>query len=250
MSAYSDTVLADTPFLYYRLGESVGTTATDSSGNARNGTYHASGVTYSAPGLLMGDANTAVTFDGTAGECHRADNLIAFSVLTVEFWMATTFNNTDDMACEFTADASANNGGFWVDPCASSGLFQLLMRSTVTGNTRTGTFPRPTTGVTHHCVFVFNQGADTLKAYVDGVAQTITTGGAATSGVFANSTLTIGARNSGAGLALAATMDEFALYTSELSQVRVTAHYRAGKLIQGAKLGRDRLRGKTRLLPA
>jgi hypothetical protein len=248
MSAYSSAVLADSPFLYWRLGESAGTTAADASGNGRTGTYHATGVTYSVAGGIAGDADTAVTFDGSAGEVHStaAVVLAAFTVCTIEFWFKWAAAGA--FACESSADASVNTGAFWSILQGGTSPWQLLM--TGGGNQRTGTFPQPSGGVWHHMVNVFNLGGDTLKAYVDGVAQTVTPAGTATSGNLGNFTLNVGSRNQGASLRWNGQMDEFALYSSELSAARVTAHYRAGKLIEGARLGRDRFRGKTRLLPA
>jgi hypothetical protein len=39
VAAYGDTVLADQPAAYYRLGEASGATAADASGNGRAGSY-------------------------------------------------------------------------------------------------------------------------------------------------------------------------------------------------------------------
>jgi hypothetical protein len=78
-SAYSAAVLADSPLAYYRLGEASGTTMTDSSGNSRNGTY-AGSPTLGAPGLVTGDSDTAVTFNGTSQQAQ-----VAFGS-----WMNTT----------------------------------------------------------------------------------------------------------------------------------------------------------------
>lgn len=36
---YADEILADSPLVYWRLGESSGTAVTDSSGNGRDGFY-------------------------------------------------------------------------------------------------------------------------------------------------------------------------------------------------------------------
>ena len=70
MSAYSTAVLAATPSLYWRLGETSGTNAADSSGNSRNGTYGAGCTlnqtgampTYdsAAPSVLFGNSTTGV----------------------------------------------------------------------------------------------------------------------------------------------------------------------------------------------
>ena len=67
--SYSAAVLADGPLAYYRLGDSSGTTMTDSSGNGRNGTY-AGSPTLGAPGLVIGDTDTAVTFNGTSQQAQ------------------------------------------------------------------------------------------------------------------------------------------------------------------------------------
>src|SRR4051812_1334419 len=58
LSYYSSAVLALSPIAYYRLGESSGTTAADSSGNGLNGTYNG-GVTLGQPGGIFGDPDTA-----------------------------------------------------------------------------------------------------------------------------------------------------------------------------------------------
>src|SRR5215831_14920886 len=66
LSAYSSAVLADHPVAYYRLGETSGTTAVDSSGNGSNGTY-VGGVALGQPGaLLPGDTDPAAGFNGSS----------------------------------------------------------------------------------------------------------------------------------------------------------------------------------------
>ncbi len=65
MTAFDAAILADAPALYLRCQDTTGPTALDSSGNGRNGTYTATGVTYGAAGVLAGEH--AVTLDGAAG---------------------------------------------------------------------------------------------------------------------------------------------------------------------------------------
>ena len=65
-TTYSATVLADAPVGYWRLDESNGRTAYDSSGANRNGTYAAAGVALGASGALTGDPDTAAAL-GPAG---------------------------------------------------------------------------------------------------------------------------------------------------------------------------------------
>src|SRR5579864_4064893 len=65
-SMYKQTVLADHPIAYYRLGEPPGApVALDSSGHHHTGTY-ANYPGLGVPGLIAGTANTAVDF--TRGE--------------------------------------------------------------------------------------------------------------------------------------------------------------------------------------
>jgi len=65
-STYSDAILADSPYTYYRFGESGGTTATDTSGNSHDGTYTGT-VTLGASGAILSDSDTAITLDGSTG---------------------------------------------------------------------------------------------------------------------------------------------------------------------------------------
>ena len=60
---YAGSVSSDTPLLYYRLGDTSGTTATDSSGNALNGTYQTA-TTLGVAGAIVNDTDTAVSGNG------------------------------------------------------------------------------------------------------------------------------------------------------------------------------------------
>ena len=59
--SYSTTILGQSPVAYYRLGESSGNVAYDSSGYFNNGTF-GSGITLGAAGALGNDSNTAYQF--------------------------------------------------------------------------------------------------------------------------------------------------------------------------------------------
>ena len=62
---YYDEVMNDNPLAYWRLGESSGTTAEDSSGSNYDGTYYGSYALGEAGGV--GDSDTAVLFDKYGG---------------------------------------------------------------------------------------------------------------------------------------------------------------------------------------
>jgi hypothetical protein len=61
--SYASTVLALNPQGYWRLGETSGSTAFDSSGNGINGTYVT--VALGEAGLLIGDPDHAARFDSS-----------------------------------------------------------------------------------------------------------------------------------------------------------------------------------------
>ena len=89
-TTYPNAVLADFPLVYYRLNESGCCNAADSSGNANNGTYAAAGITYGAPGLLSGSADTAIATAGVTAVSRDAGFLPSGGARTVEIWAKTT----------------------------------------------------------------------------------------------------------------------------------------------------------------
>jgi hypothetical protein len=74
-SAYRAAVLADAPIAYWRFGEASGATAHDETGHGNDATI-GTGVTWGAPGALVGDPNTAIHLAGTQG--LTAGNVFAF----------------------------------------------------------------------------------------------------------------------------------------------------------------------------
>jgi Concanavalin A-like lectin/glucanases superfamily len=79
---FKDEVFADVPDGYWRLGDPVGTTATDSSGNGNTGAC-TGGVTFQQPGFHGGD--TAALFDGATGRIViRNSNSLNSPYITME----------------------------------------------------------------------------------------------------------------------------------------------------------------------
>ncbi|MDP2710198.1 MAG: LamG-like jellyroll fold domain-containing protein, partial [Solirubrobacteraceae bacterium] len=92
--SYADAILATPGLLsYWRLGETSGTTASDAKGG-RHGTY-LNGVALGAEGALVGDANTAASFDGV-NDSVTVPALPSSVDFTVEGWQNLTgaTNNT------------------------------------------------------------------------------------------------------------------------------------------------------------
>lgn len=89
VTPYMASVLTDSPSLYYRLDDTAGPTAVDSSGNRNDGTYSASGITYSQTGALTNETDNAIQV--TSGNMNdTAGTVAATSPSTVELWFNST----------------------------------------------------------------------------------------------------------------------------------------------------------------
>ncbi len=85
---YMQAVLADKPLAYWRLGESGGTTACDSSGNGQTGTYVGTGnITFGQPGAIAGDPATSVVFNGGYMSAGARFAFQGTSPFTLEAWI-------------------------------------------------------------------------------------------------------------------------------------------------------------------
>lgn len=216
---YSAEVLADSPLVYLRLGESSGTTAADSSGNSRNGTYVGS-PTLGVAGAISGDANTAVTFDGsTQAVTVPSTGLPTTDVdQTIECWVKFTSTTTGLFVAG--RDVSSSTRGVCIRTGTVAGT--LMCGNTVgTSPQSTGTY---NDGNWHHVVGLRHQSAGTFELYVDNVSVA--------SGTESNSTLGasgffVAERGNGT-LRFPGTIDEAAYYGTALSSTRIAAHYAAG----------------------
>jgi RHS repeat-associated protein len=217
-TGYRDTVRADSPAGFWRLGESAGPMAGDNSGNARHGSY---GGTYTLPqtGLITGDADTSARLASGSG------NVTMFSVFngllgpsfTAEAWVkhpGLSVNNTE------TRVVSRNAG--------ATGGWKLGVRRTSTGaqeaffNFGSVTAPiaiAPTSTSVYHLVGTYD--GTRIRLYVDGreVAQAAATGTANTT---ANVII-------GGTPAADLNVDDVAVYGAALTAEQVKAHYEVGQ---------------------
>jgi hypothetical protein len=240
--AFQTAVLANNPYLYYRLGETAGTTAADASGNNRPGTY-VNSPTLGVAGPVGGD--TAVGLNGSS-QYVTTDQASGFGPLmgnaSWEFVFRTT--GTGQMALGGSANTGSvtnweatlnrNAGG-----STSANGIRLFLRDD-SGNAFGAAFTAATAfdGNYHDVVFTYDKSGvaatDRLIAYLDGVQQTVSfasAGGNQIPSSFSNFAFnnSFGARqNRGtADLFLNGTLDETALYASTLSAADVLLHAQA-----------------------
>lgn len=214
--SYESEVLADAPLAYWRLGELSGTTAADASGNARHGTYTATGVTLAQAGALPGEAPAAARFDGSTGNLFASGVALSGSSFSLEcfeklaaspgFWMLFGQGTTSSRA--------GLHCGYRNSGSVTLGLYSDDLDVPAPGDV----------GVWHHWVFTFDASTRVQTIYLDGVQR----GSQRTAGGVYTGTGTFyvagqwdgGARYNG-------TIDEVAVYGTALSPSRVSAHYGA-----------------------
>lgn len=215
---YAATVLADSPLVYWRFGDASGTVAADSSGNSRDGAY-GNGPTLGAAGLLTGDSDTAVTFNGS----NQFANIAGAS------WMNTADYSIE---CWFKTGALAAQRVLVSRDDGATKIWDVLLSTS--GNVQMNIFNGPTAqtvtspaayadNVIHHVVCTLS--GTTATVYVDGVQVGQGTGIASNSST--TQQISVARRNNGT-LFYDGTVDEFAYYGTALSSSRVAAHHTAG----------------------
>jgi hypothetical protein len=208
---------------YWRLSDS-GTTLTDTGPAKTDGTY-VGDPALDTPGAIIGDVDTAVTFDGVDDAATAPRRVANDFSLEVWFRSAQGLGSTDrwqDGAGLLSADAPGVTHDFGVSLMADGRV------AAGTGAPDVTTFSGPgyDDGRWHHVVVTREQFASTLVLYVDGVARASVEGGG--QALSASTTLTLGAIRPGVGH-LAGSLDEAATYSVVLTPAQVATHHEVGR---------------------
>ena len=221
-AVYADEVMADAPAGYWRLNETNGSVALDSSGNGRHGTY-LGGVTLGLAGAVPGDGR-ATSFDGSSGYVQLPGTWGGTAETTVEAWV----NLDDPLTGDFESIIATPDGGFT--------HFQLYTAGNAGAYTPEGfvalPIPPPTpTAVWRHIAMVMKSGDS--RIYVDG-AQFGSTVGTTFSSINP-ATYTPGgtrgvrlANGYAGGRWLRGRLSQAAIYNHALTPDRIQAHSLAG----------------------
>jgi hypothetical protein len=244
--SFQAQVLSDSPYVYHRLNEDSGTTAADTSGNGRTGTY-VGGPTLGEAGAGPGSDN-AVTFSGT-GQHVGSNTTAGFGSLlansSYEFIFKTTVTNAQmslggvlNTGSTTAWEVSLNRNAAGSTSANGMRIFLRDDNNNAIGGqfANAGAFD----GNYHHLLFTYDSSqatnADRLKAYLDGVPQTLAFGGAGGSSTPGSGTLSnfnfdtaFAARQNRAttDLRLNGTLDEAAIYATTLSADDAAQHYAA-----------------------
>ena len=224
-ASYASQVLADSPLGYYRLGEASGSVMADSSGRGNNGTYPStpSSPTLGAPGLLVGDADTAVTFTGGQRALVPYASWMSVPQFTAEcvFELSTL---TGDMAIINRANYDASNTSpdrvWFIHQNGGSLSFGVYFEGG--GYYTSGGVATLVTGKPYHVALTYD--GTTARLFLNGslVGSVVRAGNPrAGSGVDLNVAADQGGN---LGTTTGITIDEVAFYDHPLSQTRLVAH--------------------------
>lgn len=225
VAAYVSSVLADSPLGYWRLGETSGMTAIDSSGRGNDGIFTGS---YSLGGSgATADGDTSLSLTSSAGYVNAgspADLDISDDTLTIEAWINPSAVQTAPIAGK--SKSGQNDYTLWV--VNNRAHFNLYNGS---GEVYpfNGTIQMPV-GQWSHVVGTYD--GTTARIYVNGVLDSQK---AFSGNISGNDALNfeIGRRTNG-GNQFRGGIDEVALYGDALSADRVLAHFEAASEAGGA----------------
>ncbi len=212
-TSYRDTVMADAPVAYWRLGETSGTTAVDQKG-ALPGTYTGT-YALGQPGALSGDTDTAVGVGPSAGYASVPDTAsldFGDGPFTIEFWAKRASTSSGYI---FNKGTGAYGAFF------SSGDQRLHFEKVNTQATaqETGT----TDQAWHHWAIVQGGGSTDVILYKDGANVTSVNN----TTTFADTALPLEIGRQQTSTPFFGSLDEFAVYNKVLSGAQVAAHYAA-----------------------
>jgi signal peptidase I len=221
---YRDAVLADSPYLFWRLNETTGTSAADASGNSRAGAE--TNVTVGVTDALASENGFAVSVAGDGQIASPSVAAASFPLAaSLEAWVKTT-TTAGGMVLGRASVQSGNGGNTGhVLYLTNSGTVVFGVNGTL-GKTVATSPLAYNDGAWHHLVGTVS--AIAIVLYIDGVQVASTTGSFLS--VSGNTFWRAGNANLNGwpsrptNDALTGSIDEVAVYSSTLSAGRVAAH--------------------------
>ena len=221
---YGASVFNDSPINFWRLDETTGDTAADTSDSGNTGQY-SGGVTKGADGALEAQG-TAATFNGSDGNVSSSNNSGGPTNYSAELWFKTTTNDGGKLI------------GFGSNQTGNSGAYDKQVYMLNGGRLRFGVYnggfdtidspPGQNDGTWHHVVAT--QSASGMRLFLDNnlVGQNDVSTNQGYAGYWR-----VGGDNLNAwpdrpsSDYFAGTIDEVAIYGGALSATQVDDHYRA-----------------------
>lgn len=222
---YVESVQADNPMLYWRYDETANNFASDASGNASNGTHRGGPTRGATPGAVDGPQAAAVGYDGTDSYTYSDRSYSGVQQYTLETWFNTTTTEGGKligMGNRILQDSSSRDNNLYM---LNDGRLRFALYN---GAYRTATSTQSyNDGEWHHVAASI--GSRGLELYVDGVKVATNTRVTSARNLTNHYWRTGGDSLSGwpdrpTSDYFAGQLDETAIYGSQLSSARITAH--------------------------
>ncbi len=239
---YATVVGGLNPVGYWRLGEQSGSTAVDASTQGLDGQY-VGGVTLGQTGALVGDTDTAASFNGSTGYVNIPhDDVLLLDNGTINVWV----NDSNGGSAEGILSKDAGYfgaGGHLTMRTDASNNVTVRLQSTTDEYSVTSTTAFQI-GQWYQVTFSF--GSEGMKLYIDGqqeAANAYSGGLGSSSGGAGNSEpMAVGANTwaSGAGEIdplrehYSGLLDELAIFGAQLSDEQIGELYTAGAVPEPA----------------
>ncbi|HEX5016502.1 MAG TPA: LamG domain-containing protein [Actinomycetes bacterium] len=221
-SAYAREVFSDSPVAYYRMGEPSGDVLDDMGGDS--GAATGSLTRDVVGGLNTSNDDGAIDFDGSTSYVsvpHQSKLNLGNGPMSFEFWI-----KLGNLGLTEQKIIDKDTTGAYQVVKLSSGAVQP--NGIAFGKADVAFIASSTVSLDldwHHVVIT--KSGSTTKIYIDAVDRT----GTVTDQTLGDTggSLYIGSRRGGALEFLDGSLDELAIYNTELSSARIAAHYDAGK---------------------
>lgn len=202
------------PTLHWKLDETTGTTAADSSGNANAGTV--AGTSTWATGKLAG----ALDLDGTSGRVTAASlPTVATDNVTMSAWIKWDGSTSADQIVAYNGNTATNGYGIMLRASNSNRLTILLGGVAFVASSVT-----PTVG--EWTLVTATRRSGTWRLYVNGENVNVTSSGSTPNGP--GGAFRVGAIPQGAAGFFNGAVDDVKVWESALTDDEIRAEYRAG----------------------
>lgn len=228
-NTYAALVMASSPNAYWRLGETSGTIAIDTTGAGRNGTYSRNASLTTTAGLLVGDSNTAFLGPPTASSPESGITFGAAladpgsNFTTTVIIQPSGVPHTSGLGVLMQLGSFGGGAPELAIVDQGGGLFKIRVGRTAVGTLFTSTSSWAYGTKLH--VKLSRDTGDLIALRVNGAAEGSTTFNFASF----NTGTALGGYNGGGSLAFSfsGVIDEFAAWTSFISDATTDAQYAA-----------------------
>jgi hypothetical protein len=226
---YVEEVQSDSPYAWWRLGESdTSQAAKDEEPPGNNGAFQLPGVTLGLKGAIANDPNTAMALDGVNGAMHLPGTIFDFGGLpsfSIELWISPGAPPPADAADTLRRIVSHRSDAYvgWYMAIDEGQHVQFTRWD---AGSQVASVVSPPIAQNQFTYVVVTGDGTSLVLFVNGV-QVDASPEANVTDTPANN-FSFGANSDLDGEFLNGTLDEPAIYTHALAPTRVLAHYQAG----------------------